>query len=317
VGIGDLSRPGGGDFGPRYGYPGHVSHQNGLDVDVYYPRLDRAERAPKRVGQIDLGLAQELVDRFVAAGATKVFLGPRTPLTGPVGVVAPLPRHDNHLHVRLPLVVSKRFVVGHSLRGRPIEAFRLGTPRIARRVLLVGSIHGNEPAGIAVAQRLVTRVRFHGASLWVVPTFNPDGRAGHHRQNGRGVDLNRNFPSEWKPFGGRWRTHFSGPRAVSEPETRTAMRLVRRLRPRITIWFHQPQGLVRAWGASMPAARRYARLVDMRFAAIRWPPGSASNWQNQRLRAVSFVVELPPGRLSATEIERHVRAVVEMTRHRS
>ena len=38
VGIGDLSRPKGGDFGVRYGAPGHVSHQNGLDVDVYYPR---------------------------------------------------------------------------------------------------------------------------------------------------------------------------------------------------------------------------------------------------------------------------------------
>src|ERR671937_541703 len=38
VGIGDLSRPRGGDFGIRYGRPGHVSHQNGLDADVFYPR---------------------------------------------------------------------------------------------------------------------------------------------------------------------------------------------------------------------------------------------------------------------------------------
>jgi murein endopeptidase len=39
--VADLSRPHGGDFGPRFGPPGHASHQNGLDVDVYYPRLDR------------------------------------------------------------------------------------------------------------------------------------------------------------------------------------------------------------------------------------------------------------------------------------
>ena len=68
VGIGDLSRPRGGNFGPQFGPPGHASHQNGLDVDVYYPRLDRLERAPLRPAQIDRVLAQDLVDRFVAIG---------------------------------------------------------------------------------------------------------------------------------------------------------------------------------------------------------------------------------------------------------
>ena len=102
VGIGDLSRPRGGDFGPRFGLPGHVSHQNGLDVDVYYPRLDGRERAPKRPSQIDRRLAQTLVDLFVRAGADVVFVGPNTGLRGPSGVVEELAHHDNHLHVRLP-----------------------------------------------------------------------------------------------------------------------------------------------------------------------------------------------------------------------
>jgi murein endopeptidase len=101
IGVGDISRPGGGDFGPRFGLPGHVSHQNGLDVDVYYPRRDRRERPPRRPGQIDRPLAQELVDRFVRAGAIRVFVGPRTGLRGPPGVVQRLSHHDNHLHVRL------------------------------------------------------------------------------------------------------------------------------------------------------------------------------------------------------------------------
>lgn len=102
VGIGDLSRPHGGDFGPQFGGPGHVSHQNGLDVDVYYPRRDRRERPPLRASQADLRLAQDLVDRFVAAGAEVVFVGPNTGLVGPTGVVRVLAHHDNHLHVRLP-----------------------------------------------------------------------------------------------------------------------------------------------------------------------------------------------------------------------
>ena len=101
IAVGDLSRPRGGDFGPRFGYIGHASHQNGLDVDVYYPRADGRERAPRDATQIDQALSQELVDRFVAAGAQTVFVGPNTKLTGPPGVVVPLVNHDNHLHVRI------------------------------------------------------------------------------------------------------------------------------------------------------------------------------------------------------------------------
>ena len=96
VGVGDLSRPRGGYFGPR-----HASHQNGVDVDVYYPRRDRKERPPKAAAQIDRRLAQELVDRFVAAEAVRIFVGPNTRLTGPPGIVQVLWNHDNHLHVRI------------------------------------------------------------------------------------------------------------------------------------------------------------------------------------------------------------------------
>ena len=102
VGIGDLSRPRGGDFGPQFGGPGHVSHQNGLDVDVYYPRRDRRERPPRSAAQVERRLAQDLVDRFVRAGAQVIFVGPNTGLTGPLGVAQVLAHHDNHLHVRIP-----------------------------------------------------------------------------------------------------------------------------------------------------------------------------------------------------------------------
>ena len=97
--IGDLSRPHGGDFGRRFGPLGHISHQNGLDADVYFPRKDRQERAPRSAAQVDLRLAQDLVDRFVAAGALTVLVGPSLALEG--RGVQPWPHHDDHLHVRL------------------------------------------------------------------------------------------------------------------------------------------------------------------------------------------------------------------------
>ena len=102
VGIGDLSRPRGGWFGRQYGGLGHASHQNGLDVDVYYPRRDGLQRRPRTPEQVDRELAQDLVDRFVDAGAQKVFVGPSLRLKGPRRVVSALVHHDDHLHVRLP-----------------------------------------------------------------------------------------------------------------------------------------------------------------------------------------------------------------------
>ncbi len=102
VGVGDLGLPHGGYFGPEVGGGiGHATHQNGRDVDVYYPRLDRAERPPDTVADVDLDLSQDLVDAFLAAGAEVIYVGPNTGLTGPPGVVVPLVNHDNHLHFRI------------------------------------------------------------------------------------------------------------------------------------------------------------------------------------------------------------------------
>jgi murein endopeptidase len=93
-----------GDISFRHGgtMDQHVSHQNGLDVDVYYPRLDRRLSAPIATSQIDRDLAQDQLDRFIAAGARVVFVGYATGLRGPSGVVVPYPNHENHMHVRFP-----------------------------------------------------------------------------------------------------------------------------------------------------------------------------------------------------------------------
>lgn len=97
--VGDLSLRGGGEIDE------HASHENGRDVDVYYPRLDGRLLPPSHPGQVDLRLAQDLLDRFVAAGAQMIFVGQSVGLRGPAGVVVPYPNHDNHMHVRIPPVL--------------------------------------------------------------------------------------------------------------------------------------------------------------------------------------------------------------------
>jgi hypothetical protein len=89
--------------------------------------------------------------------------------------------------------------------------------------------------------------------------------------------------------------------------------LIEQLQPQITIWFHQPQGIVRAWGQSVATARRFASLAHYPYRSIRWPYGTAANWQNHRFPGTaSFVVELPPGPVPAARIRVWVRAVREI-----
>jgi protein MpaA len=182
-------------------------------------------------------------------------------------------------------------MLGRSWEGRPIHVARLGDPDAARRVLVVGCIHGNECAGLAVTRQLL-RARV-AADLWVLPNLNPDGYARRSRGNARGVDLNRDFDT------------------FSQRESRIARNLISRTRPDVTIWFHQPQAVVRAWGRSRAAARRYARLAREPYRTLPWPPGAATRWQNG-VGLTSFVVELPPGELSSAAVRRHAEAVLRL-----
>ena len=141
-----------------------------------------------------------------------------------------------------------------------------------------------------------------------MPDLNPDGHAAKRRTNARGVDLNRNFPGTWRDLA------TSRPAPGPEVETRLAMRLIRRLRPDVTIWFHQPQDLVRATG---PERRRRATVRSARPHAV--PPAPAAARLGDRLAArgaararASFVVELPPGELGILEAGRWTHAVLEL-----
>ncbi len=108
-------------------------------------------------------------------------------------------------------VISKR-VIGTSVQGRPIVAYRLGEPDSPKdpTVVLISTMHGDEPATRQILQALRDGGPIIGIDLWVVPTHNPDGLAAGTRKNAHGVDLNRNYPYRWADLDGSYE---SGPEA--------------------------------------------------------------------------------------------------------
>ncbi len=195
--------------------------------------------------------------------------------------------------------------IGHSVQGRPITVTRVGDPQATRKIIVVGEVHGNEPAGRAIVEALRRSTPAPDTALLLVKDLNPDGFAHDTRTNAHGVDLNRNSSEHWAG---------AGPRPWSEPETRAIRALILRERPTLTIYYHQPFGLVDLPEGGHPQlARRYAEMTGLPLRRLSRRHGSLSRWQNVRIRAGSaIVVELAPGPLPASLRLRHVAAVLAL-----
>lgn len=243
--------------------------------------------------------------RALALAATLALALAATP--GDASQIAPSTSesgaHASVTTTAAPGVVERR-VLGRSARGRPIEAWRLGEPDAATTVVLISTMHGDEPATRGILTSLRDGVPVRGIDLWVVPTYNPDGLARGTRASGRGVDLNRNYPYRWAPLDGRYE---SGPRPASEPETRAMMRFLRAVRPDRLLSFHQPLNGVDTDTKSPAFARRVARTLRLPSTTLDCGGvchGTMTGWFNATFPGVALTVEYParPGRRRMTQV---------------
>lgn len=166
-------------------------------------------------------------------------------------------------------------------------------------VLMIGGVHGDEPQGVEIANRLVKNIQdMSDQSLlprWLlIPCLNKDGLAANQRTNARGIDINRNYPAL------NWSKQYNdikynpGTHPASEPETQIVVNLVQTYQPSLIIHFHAYTPSVictgsEAWefAAFIAEHASYPLQNDIGYPT----PGSLSAWAYHTLGIPVICIE--------------------------
>jgi hypothetical protein len=188
-----------------------------------------------------------------------------------------------------------------SVEGQPIFHYQSSSqfPEIAKKVLVLAVVHGDELEGGSVARRWIERLMsINSRNSWrIVPILNPDGMHRRTRMNARGVDINRNFPSDdWQKLALKWwdekkdkdPRRYPGPGPASEPETRCAIRHINDFQPNFIVSIHTPYGVLDFDGP---------RISVPRFEGLPWVslgtfPGSLGRYMWKDKKVPVLTVEL-------------------------
>ncbi len=181
-------------------------------------------------------------------------------------------------------------IIGYSVQGRPIEMFKLGEGR--EIVLIIATIHGNEPAGLPLVEELIEYLktdtsRLYGKQLLIVPVANPDGYAAGTRFNVNGIDLNRNFPA-----GNRVDNSRNGNGGLGEPESRALYNMISLYRPVRIVSIHQPLACIDYDGPADWLAEAMARECDLPVKKLGSRPGSLGSWAGVEMQIPIVTLEL-------------------------
>ena len=166
----------------------------------------------------------------------------------------------------------RQFVYGTSEMGKELICHVVGDETAKRSLLMIFGVHGFEddyPHDGQVLRLIAEEVIAHYAAapekladccLYIVPTANPDGlldgktQNGFGRCNANGLDINRDFPVNWKKrTDERNRT---GDEPFSTAEARAIRDLVESIKP---TWAMDVHGWINASYGDGAMARTFAR----------------------------------------------------------
>ena len=209
----------------------HVSGKEGVFLDLTVTESETIELISRDI-ELEV-LIEDLTSYYKARNR------PATNHDFPLGsmqgnyTIDELNERFDELQAQYPNIISNRVIIGQSVEGRDIWAFKVSdNPNIDEdepEVLYTALTHSREPLGmmnliyfvqlLAEEQNSNTELEYliSNREMWFIPIVNPDGYAyneliepnggGMHRKNrlntncgngsNRGVDLNRNYGFGW------------------------------------------------------------------------------------------------------------------------
>lgn len=190
---------------------------------------------------------------------------------------------------------------GHALAYKdylPIE-----DKQVLGKVLVIGGIHADEYSAVSIIFKWMKILDKHHSGIvhWkFIPVSNPDGlfQTPATRQNGNGVDLNRNFPSsDWQKLALKyWKEKaYSSPRRypgkypASETETQWLVKVIGEFKPDIVVSVHAPYELLDYDGPGNAPAK----IGDLYLSQLGVFPGSLGNYGGIDLAKPIVTLELP------------------------
>ncbi len=188
-------------------------------------------------------------------------------------------------------------VSGISVQDRPIDCQVLELTGTGNEdnltVMIIGTIHGSEPAGEPLVHKLSEHLLLNKEMLAdrrvvLIPLANPDGRAINKRHNVNGIDLNRNFPApNFKVTGKHGRV------PLSEPESRAIKAAMDKYQPDRIVSIHQPLVCIDYDGPGEGLAQAMGEWTDLPVKRLGSRPGSLGSYAGITLNVPIITVELP------------------------
>lgn len=186
--------------------------------------------------------------------------------------------------------------------------------------LILCTVHGDEYTSPYLCIRLVRDIifdnpdKYKNVNVVVAPLIDPDGflLKKPSRLNGRGVDLNRNFPTRnwdqealqsWAKNYKKDPRRFPGHKAASEPETLFQMDLIEKYKPEKIMAIHAPYGFLDYDISSKQSASLNSEVRDLaitiskesknfRVVDFHVFPGSLGNYAGLEKGIPTYTLEL-------------------------
>lgn len=212
------------------------------------------------------------------------------------------------------MAFQNAFLFGKTSEGMSIPAYKFGNN--GPEILIIGGVHGDEIEGIVAANGLLEQFSKSfpfELNVTLVPIFNLDGALRNQRKSARGIDLNRNLPTQdWTSVAAKEK-YYPGPSACSEPENKALVDYLQNNQPKFIFTLHSWKPMLNINGDCEKVAKVIASHTGYIITDdIGYPtPGSLGTYSGLERQIPTITYEFERGMAAQPILDLHVPAIME------